>query len=1467
MTKESKENAEQRSGISVPSRHRELQGFHKVLYDAVGELSPGLSEEAFSTLCSDAKSLELSQITLNFRDAGTSVNSVEAEFQQHVAVRRRPILLLVFCFDVICYLFRMAAKFVRTNIMLAELMRGIFPQLCNMMLLYTFLGLLNRRSRRLGDSAARQEEYMLTGIMTLAICSLLATINESNPQDYVYAAMFMISTTCFLKIQWLVGTSFMMLPLAVTHFWHKNANVLPTDAMVHLIVSWAVGGFMAYLSDTYRRQMFVNHRLAKVAAEKELQEAQARINVQQQLATAQAQAAQRAISVAREKAANEAKSEFMSLMCHEVRTPLNGCLASAEMLLEMPLQEEQRELAKTIRVSGSILLSTVSNFLDFFKMEAGKQLDVVRTEIRTKELVGDIHCIIEATIGRSSEVQLEKPNTNGVPDYVLGDPDRLRGILLNLYTNAAKFTRKGSIALRLRLASKDYRPCPAQVIAQQERGGPAAARHGLQTGSGQNESGSGPKPSKVAWGTINVASSHTGSHSRRQSVAARQLSQTGSSPACKPAAAEAAASNPTQAQVEGPGAKAATDAFTAVQRGQDAHNAAEAINHQVYGLTTPVAAEHIAGHALLQRTVSVIDKAADKMQRDAGKSLVGHDQAQAKLGCMMLQSDPLHAVKQDCSSSAQCQEGATEPPLTQSRDTHQEAQSFLSEHAAQSLLVDAELIKRGSTSVRRSSSSVLDQPDESSSSGGSSTPSRAEPEDQAESLQDQSQRDSAERQEAGLEPSTMRADAPVSSQTAQKERRLSGTPRSAIGERTRSSSDVTESDVSFRHSNGSFSDYPPPMRKSFSSPVDSLTQAADEAAAAHQAAGVTATSYNGMSGGKSTAGKSVTTSVQDLGDGWFNTVAQGKTCVRQGTRSAGSSSHKEGCVAAAQSNTDRLIQSLQQSPFSQAPSPTDPAVPAAESDQWLVFEVTDTGCGISQRGLASLFTEYVQGTEDDMKRPRTRGGTGLGLSICSKQVSVLGGSLGAMSKLGEGSTFWFTIPLLRPTQTQPRESISMRRTASWGSRDAFSDGHISRHADDPVVPQGRRIQAATTKAHRHKHAHPLVRSANYQAMHQQQPAELGRRPSLSVSDNDSSIFQRPLPSQEAARRMSAPEHPPGKNQLTLCRRRDEKQRFGMRTANSDDTSLQSQDLGQPTARAAVARAVLCAKSPQHKGSNEPSQQQLGSSSDKLNGIAGQQSQSAHEKQSHRQLNGHSHGKDGLQRNLLAQYEGARPAAATAVDQADRDGFAGGQSLEALPEGTSLAFQAPGAHQRPSDSQISVRQGKGASVSSPSGPLNIRSSMEARWRRLGLSALQGRMVLLAEDNLINQRVAKMMLSSLGMTVEVVSNGQEAVDAVKRRVGQDGVRQFDVLLMDMAMPVMGGVDATKEIRRSGAVVPIVAMTANSSDKDRDECLESGMDGFLSKPVLKDRLAEAILTAVSGRRQFQDRSTISLKAYDQL
>lgn len=172
--------------------------------------------------------------------------------------------------------------------------------------------------------------------------------------------------------RWWVGTLILATPTALASFWQrgKRLDLLPQDAVIHITVAWAVGGLMAYLAEWYRRQVFSSQHLAQAAHEKELLEAQARIRVQRQLAAAQAQAAQRALSVAREKAANEAKSEFMSLMCHEVRTPLNGCLASAEMLLETELAAEQRELANTIRVSGSILLSTVSNFLDFFKVRA-----------------------------------------------------------------------------------------------------------------------------------------------------------------------------------------------------------------------------------------------------------------------------------------------------------------------------------------------------------------------------------------------------------------------------------------------------------------------------------------------------------------------------------------------------------------------------------------------------------------------------------------------------------------------------------------------------------------------------------------------------------------------------------------------------------------------------------------------------------------------------------------------------------------------------------------------------------------------------------------------------------------------------------------------------------------------------------------------------------------------------------------
>jgi len=106
------------------------------------------------------------------------------------------------------------------------------------------------------------------------------------------------------------------------------------------------------------------------------------------------------------------------------------------------------------------------------------------------------------------------------------------------------------------------------------------------------------------------------------------------------------------------------------------------------------------------------------------------------------------------------------------------------------------------------------------------------------------------------------------------------------------------------------------------------------------------------------------------------------------------------------------------------------------------------------------------------------------------------------------------------------------------------------------------------------------------------------------------------------------------------------------------------------------------------------------------------------------------------------------------------------------------------------------------------------------------------VLLAEDNVVNQRVAVGLLKRRGHHVTVVENGQEAVDVVERE-------QFDIVLMDLQMPVMGGLEATRAIRdrereMSRDRLRIVAMTAHAMSGDRERCLAAGMDGYLSKPT---------------------------------
>jgi signal transduction histidine kinase/DNA-binding response OmpR family regulator len=111
------------------------------------------------------------------------------------------------------------------------------------------------------------------------------------------------------------------------------------------------------------------------------------------------------------------------------------------------------------------------------------------------------------------------------------------------------------------------------------------------------------------------------------------------------------------------------------------------------------------------------------------------------------------------------------------------------------------------------------------------------------------------------------------------------------------------------------------------------------------------------------------------------------------------------------------------------------------------------------------------------------------------------------------------------------------------------------------------------------------------------------------------------------------------------------------------------------------------------------------------------------------------------------------------------------------------------------------------------------------------------VLLVEDNRVNQEVASRTLARMGHRVTIAGNGREAVDWVGRQ-------RFDFVLMDMQMPVLDGLEATREIRRLGHVdLPIVAMTANAFSSDSDACFQAGMNAFLTKPLDRARLSEAI------------------------
>jgi len=145
--------------------------------------------------------------------------------------------------------------------------------------------------------------------------------------------------------------------------------------------------------------------------------------------------------------ASKIKSEFLANMSHEIRTPMNGVIGFTDLLSKTNLSEDQRDYVTTIHSSATNLLTIINDILDFSKIESGK-LNIENIRFNLDDMMDEVITMFAPMAYQKNLELIYQPSTH-LPDYILGDPSRIRQILINLINNAVKFTQSGQVIIRI----------------------------------------------------------------------------------------------------------------------------------------------------------------------------------------------------------------------------------------------------------------------------------------------------------------------------------------------------------------------------------------------------------------------------------------------------------------------------------------------------------------------------------------------------------------------------------------------------------------------------------------------------------------------------------------------------------------------------------------------------------------------------------------------------------------------------------------------------------------------------------------------------------------------------------------------------------------------------------------------------------------------------------------------------------